>query len=775
MDNNNNNGQNLFGDENIVPEEVVENITPTETVENVTPTETVDNVTPTEAVENAVPTAPVEDVVPTEPVEGIQASEPVYYNPENVPTGNAGNGGNNKVKKGISTGKAVGLIGGIAVAVIAIIVCAIMFIPKLFKSDKEVVKSAFEATFESKQSQANAQSYEEKVLGYSDIMDKINSKGGQFDWTGSITGCELAPDIEGVSLQLYGATDLEKELANIYLSCFSNLDSLKLFDIYMEGDKLYIGSPEMFNGYLYVKAGVAEAGNNDKFEKIFNDFSDSIIYEKQGKEKVLVNGAEVNAKLYNVTIKKDALVTLLTSIVDASVEEIKNNPELNEQFEATGTDMNTAIESVKMIAGMIFTKDVTAKVYIKDKEVVKFVANDTLSLMGMSSINYDISFENDANATKGNVVFSVDDQKLGINIDVNDKKTNPSGKISLFAAEDKIDANFTVNNTANGDTDSKNVKIDVVYDSATLFTIDCNREFNKANNEGTGSAKLTIPDAGEISADWKEQYTDIEKGRKYSKTLKDINIKIDNETLITLSSTFTIDSTVSDIPKYDSSAKIYDISSMSESDFGEFTDENAENMQAAMERLSTIFGGLDFMPVDGMDDEDWDDIDDNWDDIDDNGDDIDEDWNDIDDIEDYDSEDMVLIGDEKNVKILGCIDGFEVDYVNPYGISFIDENYNYITYMLYGNYSSVDSILSTSDLFEGEVLIQDKTESMVGGTKVYYAIIKDETFEDYTIRMVVELEDGSFLQAIATYEEGAYTAEELLEAVNPNKYELVEQ
>ena len=56
--------------------------------------------------------------------------------------------GGKKPKKPMTKGKLGALIGA-GVAIVALVVCGVIFLPKLFKSDKEVVLDAMEETFSS--------------------------------------------------------------------------------------------------------------------------------------------------------------------------------------------------------------------------------------------------------------------------------------------------------------------------------------------------------------------------------------------------------------------------------------------------------------------------------------------------------------------------------------------------------------------------------------------------------------------------------------------------
>lgn len=768
----NNNGQNSFEGENITPNEFVEGVTPTEMVEDVV--SQVEDTIPTEEVETTgsfgggLKLHSDTPVVPKENAEtNNQYSAPVDpMNLEPVVTSFGGNGGSNGPKK---SGKKVGLICGIVAAVAALVVCAVLFIPKLFKSDKDVVKDAFKAAFESGNVSSGSE-YDEEVLGVSELHKTIAEKGGSFDWTATIDSCELLPGMEGASIQLYSSEDIQKKMGYMFLSCFNNTDSIKLLEGYTDGDNIYIGSPEIIDGFISTSIAALETKDepDSNMAKINKEFSDSIKVKKTGKEKVVVNGNVVKAKEYTVTIVKDDLVKYLKALVDESAAQAKANPEA--MAGANSADVDAAFESVKMVIGMIFTKDIEAKVYVDDGKVVKFVVDDSLNIMGMATIKYNLNLENDEDKTAGNISFDIGGEKAEIIFDVSGKKSNPSGNIVVNFGSDSASVKFDTDSTVNGSvvTDKLNASVNVSGES--LVKIEYTEDIDKSNNAGTGNMKLTVAEEGEISLDWKAEYSDIEKGKKYCKTLSDINLAVDGESFVTCSVKEIWDVNVGDVPKMDSSAKVYDYNALSDDEFSKVINDNYDNIEKVLERVAKIFGvdeGVgDFGYIEDI--EEITDIEDGLEDG---------DSSNIDDVK-VSSDDMILTGDNVNVKILGSMDGFELEYATGYSVSFADEEYNYISYQLYGDYNEVDDLLMVDDddLFEGEVVAQGKTEVDIDGLKAYYAVVKDDDSMLMTtsLRIVLQLEDGSYLYCLVSYDGDKYEVNDLLNLVSKKYYEIVE-
>ena len=81
--------------------------------------------------------------------------------------------GGKKPKKPMTKGKLGALIGA-GVAIVALVVCGVIFLPKLFKSDKEVVLDAMEETFSSYSTGGERND----VVGFDEVMKAYNEKGG---------------------------------------------------------------------------------------------------------------------------------------------------------------------------------------------------------------------------------------------------------------------------------------------------------------------------------------------------------------------------------------------------------------------------------------------------------------------------------------------------------------------------------------------------------------------------------------------------------------------
>ena len=689
-----------------------------------------------------------------------------------------------KVKKPMTKGKIAGIISG-AVALIALIVCGVIFLPKIFKPAKDVVVDALENTFE-----ADAASSSALVKELNDITDIFNEKGGQFDMKLGIENVKDAEALGGLSIVVDEDYDPANKLFNMTIQGNYKEASLMVLNMIGTETTTYIQLQDMIDGYLSTPNDLSKLYENELFSQnmgvssvasgsmvidYFPDGSstglysgyvdaienlwDSVAVEKTGKSKITVNGKDVTAKEYVITLAEEDIEASLSSMVDGYIQQMIANPEALAQSGFDEESIKTTMEQVKAFIPSIVSNDFVVKVYVKGKEVVKITSADNISLAG-AQMSYNFELDIDDQAISSVVELDVMGEKVGVKFNVNDRTNMPSGNISIYTPETNIDITF--NTTANDDK-KKTVNAEAKYNGESVFTIDFNED-KKDDNTFAGILNINIPEAGTISASYEGGY-DIKDKVSYREYYDSIKIALDGEDVLELSCEYGIDTSVVEAKNIDSSLHVYDLSTMSESDFENMLLDNQDNITKWAESIDTNAADLiDFftsMEVGG----DYN-VDDDYD------------PDEYEDDEEQTETDTLVLYDTK-VRILGCLDGYTKDYSCEYFIDYVNENGSYIEYMIDNKtYSEnfVEDIYIPGEDTEVYTQAINQTVEIDGVIYVYSMVEYDLLGTKVTSYCVLrQIGDDLCLNVNAYFIDEAVTIEELVKALADDKYEIISE
>ncbi len=679
-----------------------------------------------------------------------------------------------KPKKPLSKGAIGGIIGG-GVALIALIVCAIIFLPKLFPSDKEVVVDAFEATFG-----IEVDAETEDILGAEEIADKFATTGGVRDISISITEPSLD---ETVTVRAVESIDVANKLANSTWTISMNDNNFLNANLVIDETNTYFQVPEIINGYfslpnenifqalesselgqamglegmpefnmadMYFNIATSNTATeiNGEYVAIVEQLWDSITYEKQGKAKVDVNGSTVTAKEYFVTVPEDSIKEAIESLWDAAVAELAANPEYLAQ---TGMDAAT-LESTMGSYGSMITSliqgDLVIKVYVKDDKIVKLVCADDVTIYG-TPLEYDFYLDIDDKKMSGVFDISVMDESVGFKFDVDNLDTNPSGKVTVYAAGEIIDVNFKLTDNSSDTKTACNLYFDVVYGGTTYVTCDTTVNADNSSNTFDGDMVLDIMDEGEIGFEFAGAIKDINKGVGYTLELSKCDVLANGEKMLGMTMAVKVDTSTHEASGIDSSLPVYDVVSMTESDFETIVAENADLVQAWMDANPDLFSGYE-EPAEPTEPEE------------------------------PEEDDMILEAGGKSVEILGTIDGFTLDYVSDWYISYSTEEWSYIEYSIYEGWTP-EEVVDFIYIPEEGVITQEIGQTMeLDGETIYYSYVQDNEYGSILSSYVFakEISEGVVLSAsIGIYDEDEpveYTKETLVETLSTKYYQIIE-
>lgn len=697
-----------------------------------------------------------------------------------------------KVKKPMTKGKLAAIIIGSVVAVAAV-VCCVIIIPKFLKSDKEVVIDAFENTFASE----NSDSYMENVLGINDINDALFKTGATGSTTISIDKI-LGKDIGSFDINFLTNYDPLNE--QISSGAEVVYDGCSLFSYKLIGDAVttYLQLPDMIDGYISIPNDLSQFAESPLFENSdlsaadiysFIDYFpesesgtdinahyvdaveelwDSVTVEKQGRAKISVNDENINAKEYYVTLPEEAIENAASSALEGMRDIILADIELYEtSYDMDADTLEDSIDQVQKMIPSLINGDLIVKVYVADGKVVKIDASDKITIMYVD-LQYDAYIDIGDNDVSGKLSIEAMGSEVGIKFEANDIHNNMNGSVSIYAPGDNLDITF---NTTNNSSDTKkDVQYDAAlsYNSSELFSVGGAYSFDQSSNSGQMSAELTAEAVSAIYVEADFEYTDINKGVGYTLDVNNIEVLLDGENLATLSYVNTVDTSVVDAETIDTDLTVYDLSTMSESDFENMILDNADNMNIWLnniidnggfigETLQDLFYGYSVDDAYIYDGDYYDDADD--------------------DISvDYSSDDMTLVSGDHKVQITGCIDGFDLDYACEYFIDYYDNNYSMIEYTLETDTTMetiLDGILSYTT---GDAEVSNETIDVNGETIHYSMTYYDETNDTKYYIFVKDMGDGSFLSSrvILYASDAEYTIEELAGSLDSQYYTIIQ-
>ena len=698
-----------------------------------------------------------------------------------------------KPKKPMTKGRLAAIIGS-GVAVVALVICGVIFLPKLFKSDKEVVLDALAETYASytKEEALN------DLIGYDDILNAYNEKGGTSSGSFSVAVGE-GSDTCNVGVSVDSEMDQKNQELSGTMAISIGDSELLSGNVYADSEKMYVAFPEAFDGYLSYPAddpfgaivnspigdslgldagslphinmnvfaqSADSTGVQSEYVDALETVWDAAQFEKQGKAKITVNGQNVTAKEYYVTWTKEDLQKACTTALDGLTEAVTESESALQSSGMSAEEYKSSMEQVKAMIPSIITSDLQVKVYVKDKKAVKITCKDSVSIMGMVKIDYDFWSDYGDNDVSGNISFDVSGTKAGIKYEAHDIKGNTNGTVTVFYGDKEFDVDINKVITEAGDTTTSKTTI-----SATdYFTIELTKNFNKQDNSvsGTASADIVGADVYEISytGGWK----DIKKGVAYTLALDSFEVKAAGKTICTGAFSQTLDTSKIQVTPKDDSADVLDIETMTEDDLNTFTEKNDAKMQAWIERLKNdaslnkffnlLEGLFSAEPI-----------------VEDTEEEYPEDEIATDDAQEKTLDDAVVstYDDSVKYKVNGTIDGFEFNYASDYTVSFSTDEYSTIDYALDQNddlQSALDdSFYSVSNIDSYDVQESNLNQTAtVDGREVLYSVEKYVAFEMNCMDMtaVVEIEPGVYLvETVSLYvDDDSFSEEQLLEGLS---------
>ncbi len=392
---------------------------------------------------------------------------PYQGNPQPQPE----NTGKKKEKKPLTKGKKIGIICG-GVAALVLILCGIIFLPGLLKSDKDRVVEAFKETF----SEENiiAASPLNDILGLSDMSKEIDEKGGELSFDFTLESVAGNPQLSGLSAGLNYAMDKEAKLFNIGCFLGNNGKNLLTFDIYADEDYTYISIPEILDEYIsfnnknfvtsfnnsflasdeymgpiedtedfdidYFKDGkdIQEeysdvygafyAGVGDVFDTLWEDAT----VDSDGKETIQLGDKSVKCKKYNVVFTEEALEKALQSMLDSYGEMLSSNDlaEFYADSDVSPEEMEQSMEMLKSFVPSLITGDLNVSIYLKDGQVVCIHTEDDVenALLGLE-FSYEgyIRFTGEENILsdyEAGFILSADGEEFGLTLNNSTDETS---------------------------------------------------------------------------------------------------------------------------------------------------------------------------------------------------------------------------------------------------------------------------------------------------------------------------------------------------------------
>ena len=697
-------------------------------------------------------------------------------------------------KKPMTKGKLGALIGG-GIAIVALVVCGVLFLPKLFKSDKEVVLDALAETYASYTNEEAMNN----LIGYDDILKAYNEKGGK-----SVGGFSIAAgegsDTYSFDVSVESNVDQKnKELSGSMKAAIGDSELIS-GNVYADSEKMYVAIPEAFDGYLAYPAddplgaiinspigdslgldagsmphinmnmfaqGADSTGIQSQYVDALETVWDAAQFEKQGKAKITVNNQNVTAKEYYVTWTKEDLQDACVAALDGLTEAVIESESALENSGVSAEDYKSAMEQVKAMVPSIINSDLQVKVYVKDKKAVKITCQDSISIMGMVKIDYDFWSDYGDNDVSGNMSFDVSGTKAGIKYEAHDIKGNTDGTVTVFYGDKEFDVDINKEITEAGDTTTSKTTIS----AAEYFTIELEKNFNKQDNSLSGAARADIVGADVYEINYTGGWKDINKGVAYTLALDSFEVKAAGKTVCTGTFNQTLDTSAITVTPKDDSADVLDVATMTEDDLNTFTEKNNAKVQAWLERLKKDTNIAKFMDkinelfsIGAADVDTYDDY-------------LVEETATDEDAQEKTLDDAAVSTYDGSVKykVNGTIDGFNFNYASDYTVSFTTDEYSTLEYALDQNddlQSALDdSFYSVSNIDEYDVQESNLNQTAtIDGREVLYSVEKYVAFEMNCMDMaaVVEIEPGVYLvETVSIYmDDESFSVDQLLEGLS---------
>ena len=675
-----------------------------------------------------------------------------------------------KSKKGLIIGLSVA-----AVAIAAIVCFCIFLLPKLLNPKKKIEAALKETLNHGAQITAL-----EDQIGSGDVVKKLLKDGGTIDTKFNIDS------IAGQNVGAGIAFDFTRDNAAKKLSADVGVNygdkSLLTVAVKADADKLYVSIPELIDGsftlptqnilqalsnsplaeglnlnlsalppinidlYQSIELGDAE---NMLFE---NELWDKASFKSKGSKSISVNGTEVKAKMYEVTIAEADIEEAVSSAIETAMGTLMNNPAVASLFGVDSSQMSMVISQVKAMVPTIIGGDIVFNVYVKDGSAIKIETKGSWNIFG-AALDYNFFMDDMDNHTFFSATLGAAGQNITLTSDSVATADSLKTKVNLGAAGQSIEANVDV-------------------------------KVSGSNIDGTAS----IGAGGQsIDAAFKGTVKDASKGDKFTLEFSDLTVTASGQEVLKMSGYVTMDATNKNVGTVDASAKQYDITSMGEEDFKNIVEDNKDKIQEWTKDLQGMFGGLGGITNPG--DFDGDDIFPGG--LDDDGKEPGEDV----DVEEVDPEDLneeiapedMVVGSEDGkvtVQVNGPGEGWECFYAGGM-VSFMDADGNDINYTLESG-DDVKKILDERVLLDGEEAsefedskVDSCLEKEIDGKKVIYSVgaykaKPDSSFGDTTITIlaaVVEVGDGQYLMAsTTTWSEDGLKIDDILNALKSSCY-----
>ncbi len=726
---------------------------------------------------------------------GMAPQQPQFAQPGMAPQPPVGGGKPPKVKKPMTSGKLAAIIGG-GVALVALIVCGILFIPKLFKPAKDVVVDAFENTFK-------VETVTDDVVGMADINEAMLEKGCDATlnlYVNEVVGIEFEKDLALVSTYSYDPVGM---LVNAAVN-FAYGDS-NLFTVNVIGDETntYVQLSDMIDGYFslpnegMLKAlessplgesmGLTGAPNysidyfsmsrdeetavNSDFVNAIEGLWDKVVVEKEGNAKIDVNGNTVKAKEYVVTIKEEDLEESLELMVDGMTD-MMMDPATLEASGLTIDDVTTTMSQMKALIPTLVDGDFVAKVFIKDKKVVKVTSEDDINIMGVS-MEYDFYFDYDDKDASAGFTFTVMGESINVSFDADDIHGDTTGKLTFAAAGEFIDVNFNVDREDSDSTNDFVMNADVTYNGTQMVTFDVDSSYNKSTYAIDGVINMNVPDEDvDVTVNYAGGYKNINKGVSYTFALDTIEVLVNEELIVKAGLDISLDTSKVSATGLDTSLPVYDLTVIDETEFNDILTENEAKVTEWMleimtnEDILTLIESLNLVSYE-------------------------DDWEEEPDVEDDDwitepeqeepADDMIIEDGDHSVQILGTIAGFQFDYEGSYYIDFMTEEWSMLSYeVLSGDYTAQDILTGYFYLPSDDTTIYNQAVDQtydLAGEEILYSWVQyqsgDYKVSSYTF--VKDLGNGSFLivDAYIYDDDDVYTVDDLAQALSSQYYSII--
>ena len=707
-----------------------------------------------------------------------------------------------KPKKPLGKGAIAGIISGSIVGVAAI-VCGIIFIPKLFKSDREVVLEAVETTFNS----YSVENVNEDYLGATEIQKKMLEKGGSSEvvYNYTISDGDVSMDL-GVNAK--SVIDKENKKLSSDAKITLGGEDLIAAEIYADDDYTYVSVPELIDAYFSLpnKDVLNQVMNSplgdalkesmdsvptmpkidlDYFAAVDADSKiqlednamdtiwDKAEFEKQGKKSVAVNGESIKAVEYTVTWTKESLQEGVKALLDEATAAVKDSEEIMKESGMSMDEFETSMEQVKAMIPSLINSDLTVKVYVKNKKAVKILCEDSVSIMG--AVNFDYEFYIDAPSSDEFVnaaSIEAEGKKIGYLLELSDMKNSPDGTLELYADKDK----FTLELTSDQKKDGDNVSDTITIKADKYATIDISMNQSSKDHTFDGTVDVVAEGSSVATVKFDGAIENVKKGSAYSVNIKNMSVSAMGQDIMTANMMVSVDADNRDVTAFDSARKVYEITALTADSFTQIAQENQDNITNWMNRISanpvigSLMGGASSI-----------------------GEDVKEEVEQTPDSEDAaegsdDDEtaykeptmdDAVLETYSGNkYKTTGCLDGFKIYSAYSFMVSFVTDNYSTIAYSISEVSSAQEAVdtyfTSMKDDSDCEMIDSAYAQTtQVDGKDVLYSMESYSMFGSnvLSVAAATELESGVYevVSAMVYPDTDNYSVEDILSTLS-SKY-----